>query len=116
LRPSLDAIRTVIDSMTIDVLVATEDQTWPFVVVPHFDLLAAKTLSVVDLVSIGYHTVVTDDQREEWEAFTRREGDKWINATVDLQRRHKNYLHPFKCGTTIEASMLFMTKPNFRQH
>ena len=76
---------------TIATLALTQDQTWPFVTIPHFEALATAARFVVGgAVTLGVYPYVTNETRKEWEAYTTTH-TAWLNESYLYQQEFNEF-------------------------
>ena len=68
--------------VSITSLALATDQAWPFVVVPDFAVRAEKIRSLANAVYVNTYNLVEPDKRKEWENFTVRTGESWVNESI----------------------------------
>jgi hypothetical protein len=61
-----------------------QNETWPFITLPDFGARMAKLLPLTDAIYLGLLSIVSPEQREEWEAHSVQ-NDHWVNQTMMLQ-------------------------------
>ena len=67
------------------------NQTWPFVTTPHFESLATAARFVVGgAVSLGVYPYVTNETRQEWEAYALQ-NTTWLNESYAYQQEFKDF-------------------------
>jgi hypothetical protein len=72
------------DAFTVSItsLAMATNQTWPYVVVPDFAVRAEKIRSLANAVLVNTYYFVEPEQRSEWENFTARTGETWVNESI----------------------------------
>jgi hypothetical protein len=84
---SLDLLSTVMVSHA-----RTANDSWPFTTLPHFPIVAAKTLSMSAAVSVAA-TMLIDGayQRKQWEKYAWKYGRSLVNETLHIMQTDFNY-------------------------
>ena len=70
-------------AMIVSVARAT-NQTWPFVTIPNFPLIASKIRLLSQTVLLTLYPIVTQEERSEWEAYSTQ-NDAWVNESMNVQ-------------------------------
>lgn len=65
-------------SATITTVVAASNQTWPFVVVPDFQVLGMVSNKLTGALNVGICPIVFDKDRSAWGAFSAQTGMTWL--------------------------------------
>ena len=68
--------------VSITSLASFTNQSWPFVVVPDFAVRAEKIRSLANAVFVNTYNLVQPNERMEWENFTARTGESWVNQSI----------------------------------
>ncbi|KAG7338693.1 adenylate/guanylate cyclase [Nitzschia inconspicua] len=66
------------------------NQTWPYVVVEDFAVRAEKIRSLANAVYVSTYHLVQPEQRYEWQNFTAKTGNKWINESISVIENYKD--------------------------
>ncbi len=80
LKRTLQASDAFVATMT-SVAEAT-NQVWPYVVIPNFAVQAEKIRSLAKAVYVNTFHLVQPWQRKEWEDFTAKTGEAWMNESI----------------------------------
>jgi hypothetical protein len=81
LQRIMEASDAFVTSMTSHA--ARTNQTWPFVVVPDFTIVAEKIRSLCGAVYVSTYHVVEHEQRKEWENFTATVGREMVDEAIE---------------------------------
>lgn len=83
----LDQSLAAIDAFAVSAAssATAANMTWPFVVIPDVGTKLAKLRSVTKTAVATIVPMVTDDNLEEWNAFSIREGPKWVDDNLKVQ-------------------------------
>jgi hypothetical protein len=110
---SLDLTMAAVDSLVVNMVsYAHQDNknighssgsatttTWPFVTIPDFAVRAAKTKALSNAIVMSLYTVVTSDDRLEWENYTL-EHNSWVNESLILHESDESYQGPINYNWT----------------
>lgn len=91
-------------SSNIVAYVASTNQTWPYITIPNFPILAAKTRSISLGIFLETANLVAPDQRMDWEDFAW-EHRQWVNESLIVQQTDENYYGPCIWNTTADPSI-----------
>ena len=80
LERTLQASDAFVASITS--LAKSTNQTWPYVVIPHFAVSAEKIRSLVNAVFVTTFHLVQSEERYKWQNFTAQTGDTWMNESL----------------------------------
>ena len=80
---SLEAVDTLATMMVADA--SSRNQTWPFTVMEHFALTAAKMRMLSEAIALQQYMYVEDHQRSEWEAFAKA-NEAWVQEAIEVER------------------------------
>lgn len=72
------------DTIIVNIVSTTKltNQTWPLITVPNFPLLSSKILSLSKAILLSLHPLVTIENRNQWENYTKYYNEQWINDTI----------------------------------
>jgi hypothetical protein len=83
----IDALAASVVSVTSP---AAANQTWPYVTVPNFDVLASKVMALAPLLFVALHPLVEEDQLAKFSAWSLDHEDEWTVPTLATQRLDPN--------------------------
>eukprot|EP00934_Nitzschia_sp_Nitz4_P005986 Nitzschia sp. Nitz4//scaffold53_size117307//369//2626//NITZ4_003750-RA/size117307-augustus-gene-0.89-mRNA-1//1//CDS//3329554145//5976//frame0 len=85
---NLDHAIASVDSFAVSVVSNAKyaNQTWPFVYIPDLGAKVARVLSTTKCTSMSMFTIVTEEQREEWDAFSLEMGPVWVEENLKVQK------------------------------
>ena len=83
----------VLDSFAASIVSATEatNQTWPFIQVPNFGLLASKAMTLTPLHFLALHPLVTEEEYDRFQTWTTQQNG-WVGETMAIQQQDQNIL------------------------
>jgi hypothetical protein len=88
---AFDRTLSALDSFAANSALMAQDnnQTWPFVTMPHFALRAAKVLGSLKGAWFGTYVRVQEEQRSAWEQYSL-DHDSWVDECFDAQEKGLN--------------------------
>lgn len=83
----------MLDSFAAGIVSATEatNQTWPYIQVPNFGLLASKAMTLTPLHFIALHPLVAEEEYDKFQAWSTQHTG-WIDETITIQQQDQNIL------------------------
>jgi hypothetical protein len=92
---SLDKTLGLLDSIAVAYVshAQANNDTWPFVTLPHFALKMTKVLPLSDAFVLSMVPIVTPKQRADWEAYSVAH-DGWVNENMAIQESWGKYNGP----------------------
>jgi hypothetical protein len=91
------------------VIAYNTNQKFPYVSIPEFAVLAAKTQQMIGTICLTLLPVVSYDQRAEWEQYSSENNTHigaWVNKTLDLQDNYKHFFGPMPQNKTWESAQV----------
>ena len=82
------------------------NQTFPFVTVPDFPILAAKMISNSDAFVVTFWPLIANELREQWEQYSVTHS-QWVNASVRLQQDYAFYHGPLEFDTSNYDGVIY---------
>lgn len=70
------------------------NSSWPFVTMPYFALHATKVLRLSKGIHLSVKHIVSEGQRSQWEEYTKRHYNTWIQESLDVQEQLDDWLYP----------------------
>jgi hypothetical protein len=106
---AIDSTLGAVDSLASSMVVIAfnTNQKFPFVSIPEFAVIAAKTQQMTGAISMTLLPVVSYDQRADWEIYSSDKSSHigaWVNKTLDLQDNYRNFFGPMPQNKTWESA------------
>ena len=83
----------------------SSNQSFPFVTIPHFGNIVAKSAPLTAAVVTNLLPVINFTQRADWETYAsgkNRYLQSWVNETLDLQDTWSSFYGPMPQNRTYE--------------